>query len=267
MRACLIGVVGDEIVLTEKMVFEKWAEIAPIIDCLNERTDTADEFAVHPHSSLAEDDLRSDPYQVSHTVRAALMAAVDHLHANKTLLWDLKMVHVAAPASLSRGALENLSAAFWVLHPSRGDERLRRTLRWHLKNTKDQETATSEMGLEAPLPVEERLEKIRAVASACGIAGKLAVPTSTEMVRYADHNAETPTAVLTPWRICSGFAHGRPWAYLGALTQEIRPSGGGDNVVTVRLTNDHTKTLYPMLASVDLAQDVLRLLARRSTAP
>lgn len=60
--------------LTEEQVSAKWLEIAPLIDRLNDRTDDKDDFAVLARSPLARDDEWADPYQVSHAVKACIVA-------------------------------------------------------------------------------------------------------------------------------------------------------------------------------------------------
>lgn len=98
-----------------------------------ERVNDPMDFAVSPGSPLAGDDRASDPYQVSHAVQMCIVAGVDHLHAMKSLLLDLNMLHSAAPFTMVRGALEVLSSAFWILHPAKRTVRVERVLRWHAK--------------------------------------------------------------------------------------------------------------------------------------
>ena len=69
--------------------------------------------------------------------------------------------------------------------------------------------------------------------------------------------------VLLAWRLCSGFAHGRPWAFLGVLEQE-RVTVADSDVLEVRLTNDFARSLYPVLAGMHLTEVVLRLQQQRS---
>ena len=90
----------EPVSLTEEQIAAKWAEVAPLIDTLNDRTDDRADFAVKPRSSLARDDEWADPYQLSHAVQACIVAGVDHLHAFKVLIVDAQKLHVAAPASL-----------------------------------------------------------------------------------------------------------------------------------------------------------------------
>ena len=52
--------------------------------------------------------------------------------------------------------------------------------------------------------------------------------TSTETVKCGEEHApDLPLGVVLPWRVCSGFAHGRPWAYLGLSKLDVTDTGEG----------------------------------------
>lgn len=255
--------------LTEEMVQSKWAEIAPLIDKLNDRTDDRDGFPVLPRSSLARDDEWADPYQVSHAVNACIVAGVDHLHAVKVLIVDAQKLHAAAPASLVRGCLENMATAYWMLHPASRSERVARCLRWHMKNAKDQHRAIGPLGPVDYTPQDERLAKIVAVAERQAGVDVNAVKrgySSTEAVTYADKNTDSALRVLLPWQLCSGFAHGRPWASLSFSEREVLPTAD-PNVMAVRFSTDLTRALYLMCAAMNLTEDLLKLHQQRSRPP
>jgi hypothetical protein len=251
----------------EKLAVAKWLEMAPLLDRMMERVGLEGEFPVNPGSSLAGDDVASDPYQVSHAVRMCLTAGTDHLHATKVLVVDQQILHLAAPSSLARGALETLSAAYWILHPRQRNERVTRALRWHAKNMQDAERATGNLNLQGHVQLDIKLAKLDAIALNRGLDTKPIRRgySSTETVEYVDRQAtDLPYGVTFPWRMCSGFAHGRPWAYLGVSDREVADSGKG-NVVGVRLTSTLSKALYPSLAAMHLLQVLLRLMEQRST--
>src|SRR5688572_8074481 len=152
-------------VVTEEQAAAKWHEIAPLIDGLMRRTDNRDDFQVLAGSSLAGDDRATDPYQTSHVMRWCITAAADHLHAVKTLVVDAHVLHVAAPASLARVALENAATAVWVLGPTSREERVIRTLRWYARNFRDADTAVSGLNQPDYQPLKERLDRVGAVAA------------------------------------------------------------------------------------------------------
>lgn len=247
-------------------VQKKWQELAPLIDRMMQRTDTPGEFPVRAGSSLAGDDRAADPYHVSHMLGMCLTAGVDHLHAVKALVVDLGVLHVAAPSSLARGALENFAAAYWILGPERRRERVERALRWYAKNIKDGNRAASPLDLPGQRTLEEKLQKLDAVVERCGLDPRSVRRgyTSTEVVKYAEENAPNLNlGVLLPWQISSGFAHGRPWAYLGVSEREEDPTES-PNIKSVRLTSDLTRALYPTLAAMHLLERFLQLYEARS---
>src|SRR5690348_2222104 len=181
--------------LTEQEAYEVWRTLAEPIDQLAE-AGASDGGLFRPElgSSLAEDDARTNAYQLSHAVGQCVTAAIDHLHAVKCLVVDLKMLHVAAPASLARGVLENAATAHWMLHPRSRPERLTRGLRWYVKNFKDQGAA---MGpLDIPYPgrsAEEILQHIKAFVEELGldVGEVMKGNASTAAIKYADTHALT----------------------------------------------------------------------------
>lgn len=250
--------------LPEEQVVTRWLEIAPVIDKMTERIQDPNDFPVRPGSSLSGDDKKSSPYCVSHAARMCFVGGVDHLHAAKSLVVDLQLLHADAVYSLVRGSLENLSAAFWILHPSLRNERIERTLRWHARNFIEQRIALEPLGLADETTRDAKLAKLDSVATPRGISTAKVREgyRSSTAVKYADDHS-TAAAPLLPWQVCSGFAHGRPWAVLGMSEQEQyeTPDPG---VLNLRLTSDLSRVLYPTLSAFRLMDDVVRLLDQRS---
>ena len=252
--------------LSDEDVSRKWLEMAPLIDRMMERVDTSGEFPVSAGSSLAGDDRATSPYQISHALKMCLLAGVDHLHAIKVLILDQGVIHIAAPSSLGRGALENFAAAYWMLGPHDRNERVLRTLRWYAKNFKDGDKATTRLNLSGQVALGAKLNQLYAIGARRGItAAEIGAGyTSTAAVEFAEaDNADMPLGVVLPWQLCSGFAHGRPWAYLGISNWEEESTSDPD-VVRVRLTSDLLKAQYPALASLQLLERFLRLYNARS---
>jgi hypothetical protein len=245
-------------------VAAKWEQIAQGIDKIAQRIADPTDFAVSPGSSLAGDNKASRPYQVSHAVRTCFVAGVDHRQAVKALLFDLHVLHTAAPFSLVRGSLENLSAAFWILHPNKRNERIERALRWHARNFREQHIALEPLGLSDEAKRDAKLAKLDAVATARGISTQdvRAGYRSSGAVKYAEEHS-TRSKPLLHWQLCSGYAHGRLWAYLGMSEQEhFETTDPG--VLNVNLTTDPGRLLYPTLAAFRLLVDVVELLQQRS---
>ena len=186
--------------LTDEFVMAQWARMAPVIDNVVRRIDDPDDFVVEPRSQLAGDDADSDPYQVSHCARACLNAGVDHLHTAKTLLIDMRLVHAAGDYSLIRGALENFATAFWVLHPPQRSVRVQHALRWMVKNFKDQDKATADLGLPNYRPVDDNVGTVVAIAerARCDTSKLRAGYASTPVLQYAEEHS---TATESPRRV------------------------------------------------------------------
>lgn len=186
------------------------------------------------------------------------------------LVQEHRLLHIAAPASLARGLLENVAAGFWLIHPAQRDERITRTLRWWAKNARDQDRAMRDRPAAGGSRAEDVLARLRVLAETRGIDPSTALRayTSTEAVTYAEqHAGPGQLGPLFPWQICSGFAHGRPWAFLGA--SQVEPQEGGmtrSGLNDVRLSNSLGLALYPTLAGVELLQTTLRVHRDRTTA-
>ena len=249
---------------SEEQVTAKWLEMAPLIDRMMQRVGDPHEFPVSPGSSLSGDDKKSHPYCVSHAVRACLVSSVDHMHAAKSLVLDLQVLHASAIYSLIRGSLENLAAGFWILHPTHRNDRIENTLRWHAKNFHDQLIALEPLGLADESAREAKLAKLDAVATPRGIstAEVRAGYRSSRAIKYAEEHS-TSSDPLLPWQICSGFAHGRPWAVLGMSEQEQYDTAD-PGVFNLKLTSDLSRVLYPTVSAFHLMNDVVKLLQQRS---
>lgn len=111
---------------------------------------------------------------------------------------------------------------------------------------------------------EERLAKLDNIAVPRGISTRTVRGGyfSSGVVAYVEEHS-TRSDPLLSWNFCSGYAHGRPWAYLGYSEQEhfetIDPG-----VLNVKLTTDPERLLYPTLEAVHLLTDVVELLQQRS---
>lgn len=250
--------------LSEEQVAAKWLEMAPLIDRMAERIQDPNDFPVSLRSSLSGDDAKSNPYCVSHAARMCLVSGVDHLHAAKSLVLDLQLLHASAVYSLVRGSLENLAAAFWILHPTLRNDRIEHTLRWHARNFHEQLIALEPLGLADESTRNAKLAKLDAVATPRGIstADVHNGYRSSRVVKYAEKHSPSADPLL-PWQICSGFAHGRPWAVLGMSEQEAYETSD-PGMFNMKLTSDLSRVLYPTITAFHLMTDVVRLLQQRS---
>jgi hypothetical protein len=242
-----------------------WAKFASDVDRMMDRVNDPLDFAVSPGSSLAGDDRASDPYQVSHAVQMCIVAGVDHLHAMKSLLIDLNVLHSAAPFTLVRGALEIFASAFWILHPAKRNVRVERVLRWNAKNFHDQHPALESLDMSDAAMKKAKYARLGEIASRRAVEADVTGGyRSTEAVTYPDTNAPTSKPLLS-WQMCSGYAHGRPWVYLGMADEEMFEETDDPGVLKARVTSDPGKLLYPSLHAQWLMNDLVQLVERRAT--
>lgn len=116
---------------------QKWREYAESVEALAARVGNPDDFPVVPRSSLAGDDAKSHPFEVSHALRHLINASVDQLHGVKVVVRDANYQHLAVSNTLVRAALENTATGLWILGPGTRPERIERALRWHARNYHD----------------------------------------------------------------------------------------------------------------------------------
>jgi hypothetical protein len=176
-------------------------------------------------SALRGDDTRTEPYQLSYAAWNSLTHAVDHLNCLRTLLRDARVVHMFAPFSLARPALENASAAVWLLQPRGRRERITRRLRLAADDIRNGEQARNLIGTEGPRSQEERLKDIRDIADGERIEQSAALSKVgyREIIEVASGGANGPAkdATMLCWRLCSGVAHGDFWTTINATDREL----------------------------------------------
>jgi hypothetical protein len=242
--------------IPDEVVHAKWREIAPMIDVLARRIGESEPFPVVEGSALTGDDRAVLPYSVSYVATASLSSAIDHLHALKSLVWDARLLHTSAPATLARSAIENSVTGLWVISPDRRDERVSRSLRWYAQDARDKDRALAGRG---PQNAEEKLDRFRSIADARGISSTKAVSRFTITEAFEDLRNAGCEVPEFEWRIASGFAHGRSWASMGLLERDELPLGDEHNVV-LRLTNSDQMALFFTLRAL---HSIERLLQRR----
>jgi len=226
--------------IPDEMLHAKWREIAPLVDVLASRIGDTVAFPVVLGSAFTGDDKGASPYSVTYVVDACLASAIDHLHALKALVWDARLLHTSAPATLARSAIENSATGLWVISPDARNERISRSLRWFVQDARDRNRATQHIG---PTGMEDALQRLRAVAVRRGIAPRAIIEPLNITNMFADLKAGGREAAEFEWRLASGFAHGRSWASMGFLQREELQLGDEDNVV-LRMTNSDEMALY-----------------------
>jgi len=84
---------------------------------------------------------------------------------------------------------------------------------------------------------------------------------STNVVRAADEATGSEIHVLAAWRICSGFAHGRPWATLSMLDREVVGTPTPDDL-TIKVTASMGRVVWALHGVVDVIEHGLALYVR-----
>ncbi|MBQ0894649.1 hypothetical protein KBX37_16345 [Micromonospora sp. U56] len=218
-------------------------------------------------SALSRDDKETHPHRMSHAAWHSLSHAVDHLNCLRTLLKDAQMMHMYAPYSIARAALENACAAVWLLAPDDRAERILRRLRLAALDIRGGEAArrllTDEPGRRTE---EERVEELREIARRRGIDAKAAVQRLgyAEIVQVA---GDTSLAGSVPfqftWRMCSAIAHGDLWATLNVVSREEIP-GAPPGLVGMRITANVETLSFAVRLAVEMTDAGWRLYDERS---
>jgi hypothetical protein len=257
----------DKAELTDEEAETMWGWIVQAIDEATLRMQNPSNLYVAPNSQLAKDDARSDPYQVSHCVQTCLNAGIDHLHAARTLMFHPHepVLHANADWSLIRGALENFAAGFWVIHPPQRTYRVEHALRWMVKNFKDQGKATEDLDLPNTKPTADKVDKVVDVGrrAGCNVKQIRGSYLSTTALEYVDRYSHTTNPHLM-WQLCSGFAHGRPWASHSMNEMEIQ-SVSENGVHTVKFTSDYKRLLAAAWPASELMRAVDYLYTLRAS--
>lgn len=108
-------------------------------------------------------------------------ASLDHCTADLgltrmwALLHDARIVHMYAPYTLVRGALENACASVWMLQPPDRTERILRRLRFAVNDINHGEEARDLTGQAGPRTKAQRLAQVRQIARQSGADEALAV--------------------------------------------------------------------------------------------
>lgn len=261
----------------DQLARQLWPRVLSEIDHLAAQSAEVGSWTVTSGTSLAGDDRQTRPYQTSHAVQACLVAGIDNLNGLRYMMFGppdasdrRATIHQAAHYLLSRGAIENFATALWMVKPPSRPERVTRTLRWHAQNIRDMQSALDRLPVESSSRTRERkLEDVEQVLSrAVGhIPPKFRNGyTATEVVKYVDTVCAQDNAMLSThfiWQLCSGFAHGRPWASLGFLEREELETDDPD-VLHARMTSDLPRALMAPQHALTLCRELLATYAARS---
>lgn len=217
-------------------------------------------------SAMRRDDKETRPYELSQAAWHSLSHAVDHLHCLRTLLKDAHLMHMYAPYSLARAALENASTAVWLLAPDDRSERILRRLRFAALDIRGGEAAKKLIGATGPKSEAERLAEVRAIAQRRGLNESAAVNhvSYAEIVKAAgDTMPGGNKPFLLTWKMCSAIAHGDFWATLNVVSRMELP-GAPAGLAHLKITANVDTLFFAVFFAVEMTDAGWHLYDERS---
>lgn len=229
----------------------------------------ADRPRPSPGSPLIADDGLLHPYELSHAVWHSLSHAVDHLNCLHALLKDAHVIHMYAPYSLIRSALENACAAVWMLQPARRADRVSRRLRFATNDIRNGEDAKRLIDKVGPRSERERIDQVRDIAKRAGVQDGEAVRKVGywEIVKAASSTLGTgATLIPFSWKLCSGMTHGDYWTTWGAA-ERVELPGAPPGLGTFKITANVQMLMYVTTFAADMTKLGWHLYDLRSRPP
>jgi hypothetical protein len=154
----------------------------------------------------------------------------------RDVLGGAQVIHMYAPFTLVRGALENACAAVWLLQPASRRERLIRRFRLAVTDIRHEYQAGVVMGQAVPHDEQRPIGEVVAIAGRAGIGET----TVRKGVSYSEIVAEVDRGspgnlILISWKTCSGFAHGDWWTTKNASRRTRIPGPELDGIGTFKI--------------------------------
>jgi hypothetical protein len=261
---------GDDLDDKDRLHYEELLRLLGEVDVWVSRIDPeADHPRPLPGSPLRADDERAHPYELSHATWHSLSHAVDHLNCLRTLLRDAGLIHMYAPYSLVRSALENACAAVWILHPPSRPERMARRLRFAAEDIRNGENAKELIGKTGPRSKQEQMEQVRDIAKRAGVNEATAVcKVGYGEIVNAAGNSISPGSIVIPlsWKLCSGMTHGDYWPTFGAMDR-VELLGAPPGIGTFKITANVGTLMYVTTFATHMTRVGWHLYDQRSRAP
>lgn len=220
--------------------------------------DSVEAWSIEQGSELAKDDSLTKPHQISHNIANAVVSSVDHLHALDSIMIGAAASHTLATFSMVRAAIECASQAAWISAPDESSARILRSVGLSLKTAKDREVAYGELNRQHPQPdvvlpnLQSDKGELQQLLESCGISQRLELPTSSGILREV-RSLVPRTSVLSVWQLCSGFAHGRRWAWDAVLKSDKRVTFD-DGAVAIENRPTMRLVVWTMTAAMDLTR-------------
>lgn len=262
--------------MEEREAYERLAALFAVIDGWSEARESR--VAVQPGSRLYSDDQLTNPYQIiSHAVALSIGGARDHLHALRCLVVDAGALHMAAPFTLVRAAMENAAQALWLLRPPEQRVRVTRRFQMAVRDARERHRAMRLLidAEDAHLlddrdhALADQEARFAGLAEAAGISRHEVLrnaPGWAAMIKAAgsDDGAPSGDNLEGLWRIGSGYAHGQSWSLLGtASLEQLGAQLDDPTILEYRITAD-VPTVWTMASSaVLLLNEALHLRERQ----
>jgi hypothetical protein len=162
------------------------------------------------------------------------------------------MLHVYAPYSLVRGAMENASTAVWLLAPAGRPERALRRLRLAALDVHNGERIKTLIGAVGPRSPDERRDQIRDGARRPSLDPTKALkrPGYGEIVAAAGGHVPMGEKIASlNWGICSAVAHGDFWSMVAVAEHDelpAAPAGAAHLRVNVNVERLYFSTFFAL---------------------
>lgn len=173
---------------------------------------------IEPGSDLDRDRARCPAYSVGSLAWPTIGSAVDHVHAFGHPIRN-GALHIYAPYTLLRTAIETASQAVWILAPDDQQDRIKNTLKLEYDNARnvaevslllpDKDSATNQRRRDRPKKILAEAKRLGANPHtiAAHLSPKKIVAAAAQWATTnGDRGASANEAI---WRGCSGVAHGR----------------------------------------------------------
>lgn len=195
-----------------------------------------------PGSLLFEDDQATYPFPISNDVRYLLLVAADNLSGLRSMIVeDTKNgvptlnLHVFAPYTLIRNAIECAATALWIMAPAERHERVLRLAQFELEDAKKNQAALTAFGGNGEETFIRKKGIIEGIIQPYGELSWKSVANGfriTELLRTIGSLPELEGLnPLGKWQIASGMAHGKRWAgtLISDLKEDAQPTTKGDS--------------------------------------
>ncbi|MDP9888638.1 hypothetical protein LFT44_21890 (plasmid) [Arthrobacter sp. FW306-05-C] len=195
-----------------------------------------------PGSLLFEDDQATYPFPISNDVRYLLLVAADNLNGLRSMILEATEngqprlnLHVFAPYTLIRNAIECASTALWIMTPAERHERVLRLAQFELEDAKKNKAALTAFGGSGEETFNRKKGIIEGIIRRYAELSWKGVDDGFRITGLLRTIGSLPGLEglnpLGKWQIASGMAHGKRWVgtLLSDLKEDAQPTTKGDS--------------------------------------